>query len=125
MLSIQEYIDGLGEGRVAPQSSRLREFVDGMLQDVRSSYRVREEQLATAVRSYKKNLQRVTETHQALLTAYRCDLCMHEHCAQVSRFLSPDCCSKHLPPSSSLLLLAPCHSHTHVFSFAAANPDVS
>lgn len=71
MLSIQEYIDGLGKGRVAPQSSRLREFVDGMLQDVRSSYRVREEQLAAAVRSYKKSLQRVTETHQALLTAYR------------------------------------------------------
>ncbi|XP_075891631.1 coiled-coil domain-containing protein 78 [Nelusetta ayraudi] len=68
---LAEYIDGLGEGRVAPQSSRLREFVDGMLQDVRSSYRVREEQLAAAVRSYKKSLQRVTETHQALLTAYR------------------------------------------------------
>lgn len=67
----QEYIDGLGEGKVAPQSWRLREFVDRMLQDVRSSYRVREEQLATAVRSYKKSLHKVMEKHQALLTAYR------------------------------------------------------
>lgn len=71
MLSFQEYIDGLGEGKVAPQSSRLKEFVDKMLQDVRLSYRVREEQLAAAVRSYKKSLHKVMEMHQALLTAYR------------------------------------------------------
>lgn len=71
MLSFQEYIDGLGGGKVAPQWWRLREFIDRMLQDVRSSYRVREEQLAAAVRSYKKSLHRVTETQQALLAAYR------------------------------------------------------
>lgn len=69
MLSTQEYIDRLGKGKAAPQS--LRELVDRMLQDVRSSYRVREEQLAAAVRSYKKSLHKVLEVHQALLTAYR------------------------------------------------------
>uniref|UniRef100_A0A673BWK3 Coiled-coil domain containing 78 n=1 Tax=Sphaeramia orbicularis TaxID=375764 RepID=A0A673BWK3_9TELE len=42
-----------------------------MLQDVRSSYRTREEQLASAARSYKKRLQRVTNTHHTLLIAYR------------------------------------------------------
>lgn len=70
MLSFKEYIDGLGEGKVPPHSRRLREFVDRMLQDVRSSYRVREEQLAAAVRSYKKSLHKVMDMHQELLTAY-------------------------------------------------------
>lgn len=49
----------------------MRAFVDSMLQDVRSSYRVREEQLASAARSYKKRLQKITKTHIALLIAYR------------------------------------------------------
>lgn len=71
LLPIQEYIDGLGEGKGPPQSSKLREYVDNMLQDVRSSYRVREEQLAAAARSYKKRLQKVTSMHHALLAAYR------------------------------------------------------
>uniref|UniRef100_A0A3Q3FGV0 Coiled-coil domain containing 78 n=1 Tax=Labrus bergylta TaxID=56723 RepID=A0A3Q3FGV0_9LABR len=41
-----------------------------MLQDVRSSHRVREEQLASAARSYKKRLQKITKTHHALFIAY-------------------------------------------------------
>lgn len=49
----------------------MRAFVESMLQDVRSSYRVREEQLASAARSYKKRLQKMTKTHHALLIAYR------------------------------------------------------
>uniref|UniRef100_A0A3P8SFE4 Coiled-coil domain containing 78 n=1 Tax=Amphiprion percula TaxID=161767 RepID=A0A3P8SFE4_AMPPE len=51
--------------------SKTRTFVDSMLQDVRSSYRAREEQLASAARSYKKRLQKITKTHHALLIAYR------------------------------------------------------
>ncbi|KAL0984345.1 hypothetical protein UPYG_G00140270 [Umbra pygmaea] len=66
------YMDGLGEGgKSPPEKGKLRVFVDSMLQDVRSSYRAREEQLATAARSYKKRLQRLVTTHQALLIAYR------------------------------------------------------
>lgn len=42
-----------------------------MLQDVRSTYRVREEQLTSAARSYKKRLQKIARTHQALLIMYR------------------------------------------------------
>ncbi|XP_010770502.1 coiled-coil domain-containing protein 78 [Notothenia coriiceps] len=68
---LSEYIDGLGEGKSPPEASKLRAHVDSMLQDVRSSYRAREEQLASAARSYKKRLQKITKTHHALLIAYR------------------------------------------------------
>ncbi|XP_031699207.1 coiled-coil domain-containing protein 78 [Anarrhichthys ocellatus] len=68
---LAEYIDGLGEGKSPSGTSKMRAHVDNMLQDVRSSYRVREEQLAHAARSYKKRLQKVTKTHHALLIAYR------------------------------------------------------
>ncbi|XP_076007829.1 coiled-coil domain-containing protein 78 [Genypterus blacodes] len=69
---LAEYIDGASKGGKGLSDGRkMRAFVDGMLQDVRSSYRVREEQLASAARSYKKRLQRVTATHHALLIAYR------------------------------------------------------
>ncbi|KAM9336628.1 LOW QUALITY PROTEIN: coiled-coil domain-containing protein 78 [Symphorus nematophorus] len=68
---LAEYIDGLGEGKSPSESSKMRAFVDSMLQDVRSSYRAREEQLASAARSYKKRLQKMTKTHHVLLIAYR------------------------------------------------------
>ncbi|XP_044034483.1 coiled-coil domain-containing protein 78 isoform X2 [Siniperca chuatsi] len=68
---LAEYVDGLGEGKIPSETSKMRAFVDSMLQDVRSSYRVREEQLASAARSYKKRLQNITKTHHALLIAYR------------------------------------------------------
>ncbi|XP_069547376.1 coiled-coil domain-containing protein 78 [Brachyistius frenatus] len=68
---LSEYIDGLGEGKSPSEQSKMRIFVDNMLQDVRSSYRVREEQLASAARSYKKRLQTITRTHHGLLIAYR------------------------------------------------------
>ncbi|XP_030255337.1 coiled-coil domain-containing protein 78 isoform X3 [Sparus aurata] len=68
---IAEYIDGLGEGKCPSETSKMRVFVDSMLRDVRSSYRLREEQLASAARSYKKRLQKIVMTHHALLIAYR------------------------------------------------------
>lgn len=71
---LAEYVDGLAEGRGVkgpPERVKMRGFVDSMLQEVRSSYRAREEQLASAARSYKKRLQRLTKSHQALLSAYR------------------------------------------------------
>ncbi|KAG7227766.1 hypothetical protein INR49_013560, partial [Caranx melampygus] len=66
---ISGYIDG--SGKTPPEGIKMRTFVESMLQDVRSSYRVREEQLASAARSYKKRLQKITRTHHALLIAYR------------------------------------------------------
>ncbi|KAF1373993.1 hypothetical protein PFLUV_G00244660 [Perca fluviatilis] len=68
---LAEYIDGVGEGKNPSETSEMRAHVDRMLQDVRSTYRVREEQLASAARSYKKRLQKITKTHHALLIAYR------------------------------------------------------
>ncbi|KAI9531814.1 hypothetical protein NQZ68_038207 [Dissostichus eleginoides] len=68
---LSEYIDGLGEGQSPPEASKLRAHVDSMLQDVRSSYRAREEQLASAARSYKKRLQEITKTHHGLLITGR------------------------------------------------------
>ncbi|XP_018537336.1 coiled-coil domain-containing protein 78 [Lates calcarifer] len=65
------YIDGLEDGKTPSERTKMRQFVESMLQDVRSSYRVREEQLASAARSYKKRLQKMTKTHHALLIAYR------------------------------------------------------
>ncbi|XP_062330985.1 coiled-coil domain-containing protein 78 isoform X2 [Osmerus eperlanus] len=73
-LQMQEYMDGLAEGKGGkgpPERVKMRGFVDSMLQEVRSSYRAREEQLASAARSYKKRLQRTSKTHRALLIAYR------------------------------------------------------
>ncbi|KAM6963458.1 coiled-coil domain-containing protein 78 [Tautogolabrus adspersus] len=67
---LAEYIDGLGEGKNRAEPAKMRAFVDSMLQDVRSSHRVREEQLASAARSFKKRLQNITKTHHALFIAY-------------------------------------------------------
>ncbi|XP_065805556.1 coiled-coil domain-containing protein 78 [Labrus bergylta] len=67
---LAEYIDVLGEGKHRAEPVKMRAFIDSMLQDVRSSHRVREEQLASAARSYKKRLQKITKTHHALFIAY-------------------------------------------------------
>lgn len=67
-------MDGLNEGQGAPrppERARMKNFVDSMLQDVRASYRSREEQLSSAARAYKKRLQKLIKTHEALLIAYR------------------------------------------------------
>ncbi|XP_041670777.1 coiled-coil domain-containing protein 78 isoform X2 [Cheilinus undulatus] len=68
---LAEYIDDLGEGKKPAEVTKMRMFVDSMLQDVRSSHRVREEQLASAARSYKKRLQKMTKIHHALIVSYR------------------------------------------------------
>ncbi|KAG9349900.1 hypothetical protein JZ751_026253 [Albula glossodonta] len=71
---LAEYMDGLKEGQGSPklpERARMKTFVDSMLQDVRASYRSREEQLASATRAYKKRLQKLIKTHEALLIAYR------------------------------------------------------
>ncbi|XP_034415135.1 LOW QUALITY PROTEIN: coiled-coil domain-containing protein 78 [Cyclopterus lumpus] len=93
---LAEYIDGLGEGESCSEASETRAHVDSMLQDVRSSYRVREQQLAYAARSYKKRLQKLTKTHEALLIAYRVQ--RDQILAQMECGLDPG------PPESSFSL---------------------
>ncbi|XP_061088907.1 coiled-coil domain-containing protein 78 isoform X2 [Conger conger] len=71
---LAEYVDGLNDGQGAPrppERAQMKKFVDSMLQDVRASYRSREEQLSSAARAYKKRLQKIIKTHEALLIAYR------------------------------------------------------
>ncbi|XP_053197073.1 coiled-coil domain-containing protein 78 [Scomber japonicus] len=68
---LAEYIDAMGDTKSPSEGSKMKVFVDDMFRDVRSSYRVREEQLASAARSYKKRLQTITKAHHALLIAYR------------------------------------------------------
>ncbi|XP_062847645.1 coiled-coil domain-containing protein 78 [Trichomycterus rosablanca] len=57
-----------GEGDV---SKRLKEYVDSMLKEVRVSYRSREEQLTSTLKTYRKRLHNLYKTHQLLLSAYR------------------------------------------------------
>ncbi|XP_030196344.1 coiled-coil domain-containing protein 78 isoform X1 [Gadus morhua] len=59
------------EGQGGKSKRKMFAFVEDMLQEIRSSYSSREEQLATAARSYKKKLQRLSRSHQHLLTGYR------------------------------------------------------
>ncbi|XP_059892095.1 coiled-coil domain-containing protein 78 isoform X2 [Gadus macrocephalus] len=59
------------EGQGGKSKRKMFAFVEDMLQEIRSSYSSREEQLATAARSYKKKLQRLSRSHQHLLTADR------------------------------------------------------
>ncbi|XP_036406853.1 coiled-coil domain-containing protein 78 [Megalops cyprinoides] len=72
---LAEYVDGLRDGQDntqrPPERAHMKNFVDSMLQDVRASYKSREEQLASAARAYKKRLQKLIKTHEALLIAYR------------------------------------------------------
>uniref|UniRef100_A0A671LIQ6 Coiled-coil domain-containing protein 78-like n=1 Tax=Sinocyclocheilus anshuiensis TaxID=1608454 RepID=A0A671LIQ6_9TELE len=42
-----------------------------MLEEVKTSYRSREEQLTKAIRSYRKHIQGLSNTYQQLLVAYR------------------------------------------------------
>ncbi|KAI4883855.1 hypothetical protein NFI96_017046 [Prochilodus magdalenae] len=65
---ITECASGVGEGDVGV---RLKEFVDSMFKEVRGSYRSREEQLTSTVRTYRKRLQKLSTAQQQLLIAYR------------------------------------------------------
>nr|XP_023674979.1 coiled-coil domain-containing protein 78 [Paramormyrops kingsleyae] len=59
------------EAEKAPDEGHTRRFVNSVLQDVKTSYRSREEQLASAARMYKKRLRQTTRGHEALLVEYR------------------------------------------------------
>ncbi|XP_078415121.1 coiled-coil domain-containing protein 78 isoform X1 [Cetorhinus maximus] len=73
---VTEYVDNpmkSGNDNTKPSADHLylKRFVDSMLKDIRSAYRSREEQLATAARNYKKRMQSVVKKHEHLLIAYR------------------------------------------------------
>lgn len=72
---VQDYVDGSARsgagGRPAVDATRMKQFVDNMLSDMKASHRSREEQLASATRLYKKRMQNLTAKHESLLIAYR------------------------------------------------------
>uniref|UniRef100_UPI00398EF9BC coiled-coil domain-containing protein 78 n=1 Tax=Pristiophorus japonicus TaxID=55135 RepID=UPI00398EF9BC len=73
---VTDYVDNVvkpGADNTRPSADQpcLKRFVDSMLKDIRSAYRSREEQLATAARNYKKRMQNVYKKHEHLLIAYR------------------------------------------------------
>ena len=55
---------GVEEGQGEKSRRKMFVFVEGMLQEIRSSYSSREEQLSTAARSYKKKLQRLSRAYR-------------------------------------------------------------
>ncbi|ROI16446.1 Coiled-coil domain-containing protein 78 [Anabarilius grahami] len=50
---------------------QLKGFVESMLEEVKASYRSREEQLTKATRTYRKGIQGLSNAFQQLLIAYR------------------------------------------------------
>ncbi|KAM9095354.1 LOW QUALITY PROTEIN: coiled-coil domain-containing protein 78 [Sarcophilus harrisii] len=55
----------------AAKPGAMKKLVDGMLNDMQASHRSREHQLATVARSYKKRMESLMQSHEALLTAFR------------------------------------------------------
>ncbi|XP_030626009.1 coiled-coil domain-containing protein 78 [Chanos chanos] len=67
---------------------KLREFVDSMLEEVRASYRSREQQLTSAVRMYRRRVHTLTHAYQGLLSVHR--MPREQVIAQTERVLNPD-----------------------------------
>ncbi|XP_026056422.1 coiled-coil domain-containing protein 78 isoform X2 [Carassius auratus] len=65
---VTECLTAAGEGDL---EKKLKGFVESMLEEVKTSYRSREEQLTKAVRTYRKRMQGLSNTYQQLLIAYR------------------------------------------------------
>ncbi|NWX21553.1 CCD78 protein, partial [Aegotheles bennettii] len=59
-----------GPSKAPADQAPMKRFVDGMLKDIRASYKSREEQLAGAARGYKKRLKNLVKKHENLLIAY-------------------------------------------------------
>ncbi|KAM6114143.1 coiled-coil domain-containing protein 78 [Pterocles gutturalis] len=72
---VADYMDSksvgvAGPGKAPADPVAMKCFVDGMLKDIRASYKSREEQLAAAARGYKKRMKNLVKKHENLLIAY-------------------------------------------------------
>ncbi|NXO04767.1 CCD78 protein, partial [Rhinopomastus cyanomelas] len=72
---VAEYMDSKSSSVAGPSQAPadrgpMKRFVDSMLKDIRTSYKSREEQLATAARGYKKRMKDLVKKHESLLIAY-------------------------------------------------------
>ncbi|XP_065114864.1 coiled-coil domain-containing protein 78 [Paramisgurnus dabryanus] len=68
MQDITECVTTVGAGDLG---HKLKGFVESMLEEMKASYRSREEQLTKAVRTSRKRIQSLNDTYQRLLIAYR------------------------------------------------------
>nr|XP_042703860.1 coiled-coil domain-containing protein 78 isoform X3 [Chrysemys picta bellii] len=73
---LAEYMDSKSNASKVPNKvpadhAYMKRFVDGMVKDIRAAHKSREEQLAGAVRGYKKRMQNLVKRHENLLIAYR------------------------------------------------------
>uniref|UniRef100_A0A8C3HPY8 DUF4472 domain-containing protein n=1 Tax=Chrysemys picta bellii TaxID=8478 RepID=A0A8C3HPY8_CHRPI len=69
---LTQYIKDLAvPNKVPADHAYMKRFVDGMVKDIRAAHKSREEQLAGAVRGYKKRMQNLVKRHENLLIAYR------------------------------------------------------
>ncbi|EOB09076.1 Coiled-coil domain-containing protein 78, partial [Anas platyrhynchos] len=68
---LADYMDSKSSDRTEPSKApaHMKHFVDSMLQDIRASYKSREEQLAGAARAYKKRMKNLVKKHENLLIA--------------------------------------------------------
>ncbi|KAM8798332.1 coiled-coil domain-containing protein 78 [Eudromia elegans] len=71
-----EYMDSKSSNLKEPSKdpanhAAMKRFVDSVLKDIKASHRSREEQLAGAARSYKKQMRNLVKKHENLLIAYR------------------------------------------------------
>ncbi|XP_054246878.1 coiled-coil domain-containing protein 78 [Indicator indicator] len=69
------YMDSKSSNAAGPPKgpaghAAMKSFVERLLKDIRASYKAREEQLATAARSYRKRLRSLARKHESLLIAY-------------------------------------------------------
>ncbi|XP_041358708.1 coiled-coil domain-containing protein 78-like [Gigantopelta aegis] len=68
---ISDFVDKGSGVPGQPQETRMREYIDSMLKDIRRSHREREEQLSQAAQCFKKRLQTMVHDYEALIIAYR------------------------------------------------------
>nr|XP_018668567.1 coiled-coil domain-containing protein 78-like [Ciona intestinalis] len=70
---IADFVDnGPPDASRKPSSNQqMQKYVEGMMKDMKSAFRSREEQLSNAARNYKKQSKRVALRHEKLLIHYR------------------------------------------------------
>ena len=64
-------MDSRGDKVRKPGEEQMRDYVAGMVSDLRKAHKVREEQLSQAAQGYRQRLKGISHTHEQLLIAYR------------------------------------------------------
>uniref|UniRef100_F6Z7A4 DUF4472 domain-containing protein n=1 Tax=Ciona intestinalis TaxID=7719 RepID=F6Z7A4_CIOIN len=89
---IADFVDnGPPDASRKPSSNQqMQKYVEGMMKDMKSAFRSREEQLSNAARNYKKQSKRVALRHEKLLIHYRLVCFVIMQCQSWGMDLGPD-----------------------------------